>query len=199
MGKGRSADFTAEQVHEALRALPQSVADTVEEQKGDLTRVVSNVEAAVRHLDPTGTLKKNAIERGLELWDAKHHGRLSEKWDDKEASWAGGARALIRAEMQRVNKVSWSQKKRDADAHLAAEPAPKMKKPAAAEPPPKEPWDKWGTQNRSRAVLLHASHAPHNANNPFSIIIFGIQGSPPLSSAALSSTADNAFLQIRKC
>ena len=147
MGKGRSAEITAEQVLEALRTLPQSVVDTVEEESGDVTNVVTSVEAAFRHLDPTGTIRKTAIEKGLALWDGRHNGRLSKNWDDSEQSWTDGAREVIRAEMVRVNKVQWSQRKRDAGTQLATEPAPKMKKPAAATPPPKEPRDRCGAPN----------------------------------------------------
>ena len=151
MGKGVSSKTTQAQVLEALRSLPQSVADTVEEEGGCMDKVASAVEAALRQVDPTGTVKPHALQAGLEEWDAKNSNKFSESWEQKEKNkknksgktWAQHAHERVREELVRVNKVKRSQaardKAKDATSNAAA-PQPAMKRPAGAPIPEKDPW-----------------------------------------------------------
>eukprot|EP00973_Karenia_brevis_P045320 6277465-Karenia_brevis.AAC.1 len=69
MPKSAQSQATADQLCDSFPALPQSAIEKIEGQQGSLKDIITDMDAAVRKVDQTGTPTKLALEKALKEWD----------------------------------------------------------------------------------------------------------------------------------
>ena len=65
MGRGKSSEVSAEQLHHALRTLTGIELDTIVGDRGRIEKILPSLETAFRVLDPAGLFKQSALEEAF--------------------------------------------------------------------------------------------------------------------------------------